>query len=333
MNNAFICNFINLLTIQTKTICKLNRNKDILGMIKTHSFNSFMPLPSTKSLQVFLATAKHLNFTRAADAMNLTQGAISRQVIALEETVGVPLFYRHARGLSLTEQGRLLVPKAQDILDRLQQAISDVSASSSRIKLNAPSCVTSWLLPRLMAFQDAHPDVDVELTSSINHHSAPNFEAFDVVIIYGKEPKQPSVTSHHLFEERLTPMCRPELWDAIVPKAISDPSPWLEQFTWLHANSTQSDWQLWLNHRQQKKMSSKSNQHFSTLDQAMNAAQQGFGIAIGDVTLAQQDLSMNRLIQPFNDTVLSGQSYYFLYPRQTHNPILNLLQNWLISTH
>ncbi len=290
-----------------------------------------MTLPSTKTLQAFLATAEHLSFTRAADALNLTQGAISRQIIALEELIGVKLFYRHARGLTLTPQGSQFVTRAEDIIARLYHAISEVAATPSRIKLNAPSCVTAWLLPRLMAFQDAHPEADVELTSTIKHLSEPNFDAFDAVIMYGKTPKQPSLNSQLLFEERLTPLCRPELWQSVIGDSLVTMAQSLPKFTWLHANPTQSDWRLWLEHCDQPRMCSKSNQHFSTLDQAMNAAQQGFGIAVGDITLAAQDLQLNRLIMPFDDSVSSGQSYYFLYPRQSDNPILNLLQNWLTS--
>ncbi|WP_165313213.1 LysR substrate-binding domain-containing protein [Vibrio ziniensis] len=287
-----------------------------------------MHLPSTKTLQAFLATAEHLNFTKAANALNLTQGAISRQILSLEELLGVKLFFRHARGLSLTQQGLKFIPHAEDVLHRLCVAIEEVSSTPSTIKLNAPSCVTSWLLPRLMAFQDAHPDIDVELTSTIKHHLEPNFNLFDAVIMYSKAPKLPSVVSHQLFEERLTPICRPELLNDLGQQLVLDDLP---RLTWLHANTEQSDWKLWLNHMDKKELFSKSNQHFSTLDQTMNAAQQGFGIAVGDITLAEQDLAMHRLIKPFDQTVLSGHSYYFLYPKQSDNPMLDTLQDWLVS--
>jgi len=287
-----------------------------------------MHLPSTKTLQAFLATAEHLNFTRAANTLNLTQGAISRQILALEELLGVKLFFRHARGLSLTPQGLKFIPHAEDVLHRLRIAVEDVSTTPSTIKLNAPSCVTSWLLPRLMAFQDVHPDIDVELTSTIKHHVDPNFNLFDVIIMYGKTPKLPSVVSHQLFEECLTPLCRPELLTTY-PSPIDMKA--LTRLTWLHANSEQSDWKLWLNHIGERGLFSKSNQHFSTLDQTMNAAQQGFGIAVGDITLAEQDLATNRLVKPFDETVLSGQSYYFMYLKQSDNPMLDILQNWLVS--
>ncbi|WP_136487047.1 LysR substrate-binding domain-containing protein [Vibrio sp. H11] len=287
-----------------------------------------MHLPSTKTLQAFLATAEYLNFTRAADALNLTQGAISRQIQSLEELLGVKLFYRHARGLSLTQQGLKFVPHAEDILRRLRMAIDDVSSTPSSIKLNAPSCVTSWLLPRLMAFQEAHPEIDVALTSTIKHHPEPDFDRYDAVILYGKATKMPNLVSQLLFEERLTPICRPELL-AEGQETLSLEQ--LTKMTWLHANSEQSDWKLWLAHHGQRGLSSRSNQHFSTLDQAMNAAQQGFGIAVGDVTLAAQDLAMHRLVSPFSDAVPSGYNYSILFPKQSDNPMLDLLQNWLVD--
>ncbi|GAD80169.1 LysR substrate-binding domain-containing protein [Vibrio ezurae] len=277
-------------------------------------------LPSTKSLQVFLATAEYLNFTHAAQAMNMTQGAISRQIQSLEELTGVALFYRQARGLALTVEGSKFAPLAEDIIERLKKAVVKVAERSNRIKLNAPSCVTSWLLPRLMSFQQDHPDIEVELTSSIKHQHLPNFESFDLVIVYGRPLHSLSVSEHVLFEEKLTPICAPQLWD----KVIGEQSQWsdseLSNFTWLHANPSHSDWALWLEEAGNTLQKGKRNQIFSTLDQAMNAAQQGFGIAIGDITLAEEDLKLNRLMRPYPHHITSGQSYYLLRPAEAKAP-------------
>ncbi|PMG04528.1 LysR family transcriptional regulator [Vibrio breoganii] len=287
-------------------------------------------LPSTKNLQAFLATAEHLNFTHAAQAMNMTQGAISRQIQSLEELVGVALFYRQARGLALTPEGSKLIPMAEDILVRLRKAVIDVADRSNKIKLNAPSCVTSWLLPRLMSFQQENPDIEVELTSSIKHQLLPNFESFDLVIVYGRPPRSLSVSEHVLFEEKLTPICSPELWK----KVIGDEGQWndkdLARFTWLHANPMQSDWNLWLEKSGSIARKGRRNQTFSTLDQAMNAAQQGFGIAVGDITLAEEDLKLNRLMQPYTDYVTSGQSYYLLRPAEAQSAAIDDFLAWLL---
>ncbi|WP_261817842.1 LysR substrate-binding domain-containing protein [Vibrio gallicus] len=286
-------------------------------------------LPTTKNLQAFLATAQHLNFTHAAQALNMTQGALSRQIQALEDVVGVALFYRQARGLSLTPQGSKFIPLVEDILTRMRNAMLEVAERSNRIKLNAPSCLTSWLLPKLMSFQQFYPDIEVELTSSIKHQVLPNFDEFDLVILYGKPTQSLSVTQYVLFDELLTPVCSPELWKVTLDDDWQESD--LSRFTWLHADIEQQDWKLWIKSRNSGLQKAKRNQTFSTLDQAMNAAQQGFGIAIGDITLAKQDLNMNRLMRPFETAVASGQSYCLLRPEQAQETSIDSFINWLLE--
>jgi LysR family glycine cleavage system transcriptional activator len=104
------------------------------------------------------------------------------------------------------------------------------------------------------------------------------------------------------------------------------------KFTWLHANADHSDWKLWLAKTGKRVQKGKRNQTFSTLDQAMNAAQQGFGIAIGDITLAEQDLKLNRLMRPSNKAVASGQSYHLLRPTEAHSAVIDQFLNWLLSS-
>ncbi|MEZ8824506.1 LysR substrate-binding domain-containing protein [Vibrio amylolyticus] len=289
-------------------------------------------LPSTKTLQSFLATAAHLNFTHAANEMNQTQGAISRQIQSLEEHIGGALFYRHARGLTLTPKGERLVPLIQESIDQLKSALAQVVDSPSKIRLNAPSCITSWLLPRLMAFQQTYPKIEVELTSSIKHVYEPDFDSFDAVISYGQVPKRTTLTSQLLFEEKLAPICRPEHiqdQDKQSNRSFVIDSERLSQYTWLHANTEQSDWGLWLKHIKNEKLSSSSNQHFATLDQAMNAALQGFGIAIGDITLAAQDLELARIVRVSEETVLSGSGYHLIQPKNRQSSELSSLIQWL----
>ncbi|NIY82324.1 LysR substrate-binding domain-containing protein [Vibrio hepatarius] len=289
-------------------------------------------LPSTKNLQAFLATAEHLNFTHAAEKLNMTQGAISRQIQALESIIGAMLFYRQARGLALTPEGDKFVPMAEDIIKRLQSAVREVSEGANRIKLNAPSCITSWILARLASFQQVYPDINVELTSTTKHQPIPNFDSFDVVVMYGKPSKTKNVQQALLFEEKLAPICSPQLWQKQRLASEQEDESLLDRFTWLHANQEQSDWQLWLNACGLPKLKGKTNQTFATLDQAMNAAQLGYGIAIGDLTLAEQDLKLKRVIQPFDEVVSSGNGYYLMSHSDNDNAKVANLVGWLTST-
>jgi len=227
------------------------------------------------------------------------------------------------------------VPLIQDTIQQLQSALSQIATSPSKIRLNAPSCITSWLLPKLLSFQQHYPDIDVELTSTIKHVFEPTFDPFDAVITYGKKPKQNSIISQLLFNEQLTPVCNPQVIEPShkVTKSNHFIKPFkLSEYTWLHANSEQSDWKLWLEFIGSKELAGKKNQQFATLDQSMNAAIQGFGIAIGDITLADQDVQLGRLARVSQDTVFSGNGYFFLQPKSRQNTSLTTLIEWLLKS-
>jgi LysR family glycine cleavage system transcriptional activator len=284
-------------------------------------------LPSTKALQTFLVTANHLNFTLAAKVLNVTQGAISRQIISLEELLKVQLFHRHARGLTLSSQGREFLPLVEEALDQIHNAVQHISNDKPIIKLKVPSCITTWLLPKIMTFQEAYPEVNVELTSSINHHINFATESFDAAICYGVAPKEKTLMSNLLFQECLTPVCAPSL---LATDKTNLSTEEINKLTWLHATPQKSDWLLWLAKAKSNALPAKQNQHFATLDLAVSAAIQGFGISIGDLTLAKLDLESGRLVAPHELSVTSGKGYYFVHPKASHNPSLALLIAWLL---
>ncbi|MEH6452578.1 MAG: LysR substrate-binding domain-containing protein [Psychromonas sp.] len=284
-------------------------------------------LPSTKELQAFLVTANYLNFTLAAKQLNVTQGAVSRQIISLEEQLKVRLFNRHARGLTLSPQGQEFFPLVEQALNKIRHAVEQVSSDKSVIKLKVPSCITTWLLPKLMTFQQAYPEIDVELTSSINHQINFSTDSFDAAICYGVAAKEKALLSNLLFEEHLTPVCAPSL----LPSGTSTLSlEQIKKMTWLHATPQKSDWLLWLSKTAGSSATAEHNQHFATLDLAVSAAIQGFGISIGDSTLAKLDLESGRLIAPHQMSVESGKGYYLVHPKASHNASLVLLIDWLL---
>ncbi|MCL6417659.1 LysR substrate-binding domain-containing protein [Aestuariirhabdus sp. Z084] len=287
--------------------------------------NMLKRLPSFRELQTFVVTAEHLNFTHAATALSLTQSAVSRQVIALEQQLGVSLFNRHARGLSLTVQGMRFLPQVEQALATLTHAMDGLLADDDRIPVKAPTCIMPWLLPRLISFRSRYPQLEIELTSTVRHGINFATEHFHAAILYG-QADEPGLEYHLLFDEVLTPMCSPELIEGNhIPNRQQ-----LCQLTWLHASDNQHDWQLWLQAAQLAGLSAEHNQHFDTLDLATNAALQGFGITIGDLTLSAPELSQGRLIAPFNTRVRSGKAYYLVYPeQQSGDPNLQCFSQWL----
>jgi len=285
-------------------------------------------LPPLPALHTFLITAQCCNFTRAADRLHITQGAVSRQIAGLESHLGYALFQRQARGLSLTAQGRELYPRIQQVFNLIDEAVEHVGAKRDALQLKAPTCMMRWLLPRLLQWQKERPDVPVELTTTVQHAVDFRREEFDAAVVYGTPPSN-AVTCRHLFDEQLTPVCSPQLLDGPVPlQRLAD----LEQHMLLHPTRDERDWEAWLKVAGTQVSNIGKGQHFDTLDLAMSVASQGTGVAIGDWALIGEDLSAGRLVMPFELKVRTGQAYYLVYPeRPGPSPQLQELLDWLVQ--
>ena len=283
-------------------------------------------LPSTTEMQAFIVTADHLKFTLAAQRLNVTQGAVSRQIISLEKKLDIQLFHRHARGLSLTEKGEQFLPLVKQIINQMKSAVAEVSSVNPVVRLKAPSCISNWLLPKIMAFQHAFPDITIELTSSIKHDINFSSEAFDAAICYCEQVSDQRLISQRLFDEVLTPVCSPSLLpDDTTVLSIKE----MRSYPWLHSTPQQHDWKQWLALAGVDNLPVKHQQHFATLDLAVSAAKQGFGISIGDIVLASSDVKTGQLIMPHELQLRSGKSYYLVYPEKSNHLPLQTLLSWL----
>ncbi|WP_338556028.1 LysR substrate-binding domain-containing protein [Erwinia sp. E_sp_B04_7] len=270
------------------------------------------------AVHAFIVTARHLNLTRAAVELCITQGAVSRKIAALESWLGFALFDRHARGLTLTAQGANLLPAMRTNFEQLVQAAEQASKTHAVIRLKAPTCAMRWLVPRLVALEQAQPDLHVSLTTTVDHST--QLDNFDAAILYGTPPQG----STRLFDEALTPVIAASL-QPDTPMAFAD----LARFTFLHPTADGRDWQLWLS-QQQTQLTLRRNQHFDTMDLAISAAIQGFGVTVADVTLIEADLAMKRLIAPFSETVKTGAVYSLIQrPSEEAPPQLSALVAWL----
>lgn len=274
---------------------------------------SALPL---NAIHAFLVTARHLNLTRAASELCITQGAVSRKIATLESWLGFALFTRHARGLHLTEQGAALLPELQQGFAMLVNATEKASRSNAAIRLKAPTCAMRWLVPRLVALEQQRPDIHVALTTTLDHGS--QLDNFDAAIVFGPTP----AGSICLFEERLTPVMASSVTP---PNQIGE----LAKFTFLHPTQDSRDWQLWLAGLDTA-LPMARNQHFATMDLAISAAIQGFGVTVADVTLVQNDVLNGRLIAPFAASVATGASYSLLQRAEKDAPpFLPELVAWL----
>ncbi len=277
---------------------------------------SALPL---NAIHAFLVTARHLNLTRAAIELCITQGAVSRKIATLESWLGFALFERHARGLHLTAQGAALLPELQQGYAMLLSATEKASRSNASIRLKAPTCAMRWLVPRLVALEQQRPEIHVALTTTLDHASL--LENYDAAIVFGAPP----AGSIRLFDEQLTPVLGSHISP---PGSISD----LAKFTFLHPTNDMRDWQLWFA-KQNVHLPMARNQHFATMDLAISAAMQGFGVTVADVTLVQNDLANGRLIAPFADCVATGAAYSLLQrSEEDAPPFLPELVAWLCQS-
>lgn len=282
-------------------------------------------LPPLPALHTFWVTAQCCNFTRAAEQLHITQGAVSRQIAGLESHLGYALFQRQARGLSLTDAGREWSLRAQQVFGLLGEAVEQIGSRRQTLQLKASTCVMRWLLPRLMQWQKERPDVPVELTTTVAYTVDFRREQFDAAVIYAPIAEQTSA-ARHLFDEQLTPVCAPALL-----VGLHTPQD-LQQQVLLHPTRDERDWALWLKAAQTRLGNLSQGHHFETLDLAMTVASQGSGVAIGDSALIGEDLKAGRLVMPFELRVPTGMGYYLVYPPGAEPSAgLEALMDWLVS--
>ncbi|MEM5318144.1 LysR substrate-binding domain-containing protein [Paraburkholderia sp. JHI869] len=282
-------------------------------------------LPPLNALQVFEVAARHRSFTRAAEQLCITQGAVSRQILSLEDYYKFPLFIRGKKGLTLTAEGEMLLPVVREGLARIEDISLRLTRQRTDLAMKVPTCIMRWMLPRIMRFQAEHPDLLVQITTTWQHDVDFQVEPFDAAIIYGSSPGV-DVHAVPLFDEQITPVCAPELLNGKPLAQFDD----LSQFTLLHPTRDHRDWKQWLDQVGATQVDANIGPSFETLDLATNAAMQGFGIAIGDRTLVDDDLTARRLVMPFDKVIETGARYYFVYPEcVAHQPKMKLFSEWI----
>ncbi|MDJ0765718.1 MAG: transcriptional regulator GcvA [Myxococcota bacterium] len=286
------------------------------------------PLPSLNALQAFEATARHLSFTLAARELNVTQGAVSRQVKQLEEQLEVILFHRLHRALALTDQGRLLLQPLTRAFEMMQLGVDRLRNQQQDLSLKVhPTFAIRWLIPRIHRFQALFPKIQVRLTtSSVNvQFSRENFDAG--ITHLGEE--SPGVIRKGILEERLIPVCSPSLLRD--GNRLNKPED-LKNFVLLHNNPNLKEWQIWAEQTGVKDLVLERGQVFEVDDAALQAATAGLGVALGDLFLIRDELDAGRLVAPLGYLPLKTGFYYFSRPdvsRET--PGVEVFQEWLIK--
>jgi LysR family glycine cleavage system transcriptional activator len=287
-------------------------------------------LPSLNGLRAFEAAARHLSFTRAALELNVTQTAISHQIKRLEDELGIPLFVRNNRSLALTPQARDYLPLVRAAFDDLRLATERLVRKDGGKVLTIStlaSLAAKWLLPRLTAFQEAHPGIDVRITTSTGLVDFSNGDV-DAALRYGRG-HWPGLRAEWLMADELFPVCSPALLQGSKPLRCPED---LAHHTLLHTSGGyDDDWRLWLTAAGlPAAISKQSGLSFDLIFVTIQAAIDGFGIALGRTSYVQDDIAKGRLVVPFKMALPSDAGFYLVSPEgRTDPPKLRAFRQWV----
>lgn len=278
-------------------------------------------------LRAFDVAARNLNLSAAAEEMNVTHAAVSRQVKQLEERLGVKLFERLPRGLRLTAQGALLAEGTRVAFDRLAAALQDVSVPALRRKLTIStfsSLNARWLMPRLRSFSMVFPDVDLQVITTAELVDFAR-EDVDIAIRFGGG-HYPGLHVVPLFKPREIVVCSPALLkNEPSLKTIAD----LRNFTLLHDDSHRT-WTRWLDAVGAKGVNPRRGIICGDRNSMLQAALDGQGVAIASAVFAANELLAGRLVQVFEHEVASEFAIYAVcLPRRLNDPMLTGVLQWL----
>lgn len=286
-------------------------------------------IPSTAALISFEAAARHESFTRAAEELSLTQGAICRQIASLEEFLSVELFRRSRRGVKLTEAGLSYSRRVATQLDAVERDTLSVMGQQGTNVIElavVPTFGTQWLLPRLKDFQLKHPEVTVNLTNRTRPFLFADTE-FDAAIYFG-DADWSGTESHRLMGENPMPVCSPALLGnrkQLTAAAIAE-LPLLQQTTRPYA------WRQWFNSQQLNIPRDMTGPRYELFSMLAQAAMHDMGVALIPPFLIQRELAEKRLVVANPQALSSIKAYYLMIPeRKVESASLKAFRDWLVN--
>ena len=291
-------------------------------------------LPSLDPLKGFEAAARHLSFTKAAAELFLTQSAISRQIQTLEDQLGVRLFRRELRRLVLTPEGAVLHRAAAETLARLADVCAGLRAAQRRPRVTVSAAIgiaSLWLVPRLAAFQEIEPDLDV-LISADNRMVDLEREDIDLALRYvAPEAAPPEATL--LFDEVVFPVASPAVAANLPAVLRAEDLAKLTLLAFESGNATPwLSWEPWLQGLGLADAKPQAVLRFTQYDQAIRAAEDGRGLALGRGPLVAQAIAAGRL-QALTDARrhIAARAYFLVRTAQGMRPEVERFAAWLIA--
>lgn len=301
-------------------------------------------LPSLNSLRAFEAAGRHLSFSKAADELHVTPAAVSQQVKALEEHLGVQLFHRLSRGLALTDAGLAGLPQLRSAFCGLVRGVEQIRGADTCQLLaveSAPSFAAKWLLPRLPRFSERQPEIDLRLSGSLGQIDAQaseldvrdDFRTGEVTVsIRFGAGEYPGCRVDPLFRVAAVPLCRPSLLTGERPlRAPED----LQKHRLLRHDTPwegRPEWANWFAKAGVTGVDIKRGPKFNSVHLLLQAAMEGQGVALGVEALAADDITAGRLAVPF-DIRLPLENEYFLVTLEemAHLPRVEAFRDWILG--
>lgn len=287
-------------------------------------------MPTIAELVAFEAAARQGSFTRAAEELALTQGAVSKQVRQLEATLGVPLFERVKRQVVLTDGGRRYLAEVRETLARLERSTHGMIAAGGAADVlgiaSLPTFATRWLIPRLPRFVAEHPTAALALSTRLRPFSFAE-EPFDLAIHYGA-PRWPGAEAIHLFDEDLVPVASPTYRDTHGfdrPEALSE-AVLIQQAT---RPAAWRDWFAGLGLAAERPYRGPLFDQFSMVAAAAAA---GLGVALVPRFLIEEELGSGRLLVLFDRPVRTEEAYHLVVPSEKRSaPLVAAFRDFVLA--
>jgi LysR family transcriptional regulator, glycine cleavage system transcriptional activator len=287
-----------------------------------------MRLPPLKFLRTFQVAATRQSFKLAAEELFVTPSAVSHQIKALEEQLGVVLFERGPRSLTLTEAGRSYLQHLETVFARLERVTEQLQIRQGRsiVRLRIPPFfATELLLPRLLSFLEAQPDTDIQIDTAAIPAPMHTADA-DLSIVVGATPEG-GHACHKLFSQTFVPACSPTLLQRTPIDTVSD----LNRHTLIVHEARRDGWQRW-SEPLGIELHPRKLVRFDTMHAAAQAAEHGVGVALVSAPLGNERFMQGSLVKLFDTELQTGESYFLVLRNEdATRPDVRALEQWILE--
>lgn len=296
-------------------------------------------LPSLDTLRAFESAARHLNITKAANELHVTQSALSQRIGALEAELGFALFLRRGRQIELTPKGAAIAAAMGRAMQEITRAFSGLEESEGARTLVIsvlPSFATRWLMPRMTRFQALHPELEVQVNAEGRLIDLTTSEA-DLAVRFGTG-RYPGHHVEFVMDDYVLPVAQPALLAAHKAQAAKLDAAGVADLPLIYDSTVErdasgTDWRSWFENAGIANPPRPTGLRFSQADLMVQAAAQGQGVALARYSLVHDDLVTSRLVPVLKDGMLRARYDYYLVslPEKTQRPAVTAFREWLIA--